>query len=458
MFWLIFCLILLHGLTRLWLELLNFARLKENRGRVPEVFAGAVDAAEAARAEDYTRARIFFGLFPLAVNKGVILGILLFGGFPWLARLVEGAGLGPVLSGLLFFGILAFAGWVLSLPFEWYETFRLEERFGFNRTTYRLWIIDTAKGLALAVLLGGSLLVAVLLLLYGAGPFWWLFCWGFVLLFSLAVTALYPVLIAPLFNRFTPLKEGSLREKVIALMERAGIRPRGVFVMDAGKRSRHTNAYFTGFGRSKRIVLFDTLIEKHDEGEILAVLAHEAGHWKKKHVLKGFVLSQAVSFGLFAVTGALVAWPHLYEAFGFSKVTPFAGLLLASIAYGDWSWITAWGEDAGTNRQARGLAVQCDYHYRNTPCAIARGWYPGIPTDQPHTKVYLGYTKPGVVAEVGCPPFKTQKLLGMRALVSDTRIYVTWCQTHGHQPLPATPALMVFAMLALMTARRRRLL
>jgi len=334
LFWLVFGLVVLHGSANLWLEIVNFRWLTKNRGRVPDVFAGRVDAEAAARAEDYTRAGMKLGFFSFALNKGLILALLLLDGFAWLARLAEGAGWGAIPTGLLFFGILILAGRILSLPFEWYETFRLEERFGFNRTKYGLWFADMAKGLVLAAVLGGGLLAAVLFLLYAAGDLWWLICWAFLFAFSLVMNALYPVLIAPLFNTFTPLEEGELRERVIALMERAGIRPRGVFVMDAGRRSKHTNAYFTGFGRSKRIVLFDTLLEKHDAGEILAVLAHEAGHWKRRHLLKGLALGQSASFILLWATGWLVAWPPLYAAFGFDGVLPYAGLLLAGIVYG----------------------------------------------------------------------------------------------------------------------------
>jgi len=334
LFWLVFGLVVLHGLGSLWLEIVNYCWLKRNRGRVPDAFAGRVDAAEAARAEDYARARMKLGFWTFGLNKGLIVALLLLDGFAWVARLAGGAGWGAIPSGLLFFGILILAGRILSLPFEWYETFRLEERFGFNRTTVKLWIADMAKGLVLAAVLGGGLLAAVLFLLYEAGSYWWLICWAFLFLFSLVMNALYPVLIAPLFNKFTPLGEGSLRERVVALMERCGIRPRGVFVMDAGRRSKHTNAYFTGFGRAKRIVLFDTLLEKHGSDEILAVLAHEAGHWKRRHILKGLALGQAASFALFAVTGWLVKWPLLYDAFGFDGVLPHAGLLLAGIVYG----------------------------------------------------------------------------------------------------------------------------
>ncbi len=333
-FWLILTLLVGNSLLNLWIELLNWSWLKRRRGRVPAVFEGHVEPDEVARSEDYTRALMRLGLFSFLLVKALFLAVIATGGFAWLSRQIEKPDLGSIAAGLLFFGLLSLAGKIVGLPFEWYETFRLEERFGFNTTTVRLWLTDMAKELAVTLVIGGGMLAAILFLLYEAGNWWWIICWAVLFLFSLVMNLLYPILIAPLFNRFTPLEEGSLKEKVEALMERAGIAIRGVFVMDAGKRSRHSNAYFTGLGRMKRIVLFDTLIERHEEDEIVAVLAHEAGHWKKKHLLKGFVQGQVMTLALFAATAWLVRFEPLYAAFGFDTVVPYAGLFLASLAYG----------------------------------------------------------------------------------------------------------------------------
>jgi STE24 endopeptidase len=333
LFWTFFSLIVLCSLFQLILELVNWGWIRKNRGKVPELFAHAVDPEKAGRIEAYTQAKILLGLWGSLLGKMLILSMLLLDGFAWLSNHVEDLELGRLPTALCFFGIMALAGQILSLPFEWYANFRVEERFGFNRMGYGLWIKDWIKELVLGALIGGILLTVVVLLLYHAGPFWWLICWAAVFLFSLLLSVLYPLVIAPLFNKFIPLEEGAFRDRVLSLMTRAGIRSKGVFVMDAGKRSSHTNAYFTGLGRSKRIVFYDTLMEKHTEEERLAVLAHEAGHWKGKHVLKNLALSQAVSFALFALSGWLIAWPPLYEAFGFEKVIPYAGLFLVSLVY-----------------------------------------------------------------------------------------------------------------------------
>ena len=334
LFWIFFGLVAGGALLELGLTLLNGRWSARHGDRVPEVLADRVDGEKAARIAAYTRAKTSISLLGDGAGKALMLGLLLVDGFAALSLVLVDLGWGPVSTGLLFFGVLALAGSLLSLPFEAWFTFRVETRFGFNRTSLGLFVIDRIKGLVLGVILGGALLAALLALLYHAGSWWWVICWATVLLFSLGVSWLYPLVIAPLFNRFTPLEPGPFRERVEALLTRAGIRTKGVFVMDAGKRSTHTNAYFTGLGRTKRIVFYDTLLEKHDEDEALAVLAHEAGHWKGRHVLKNLVAGQAMAFGLFAISGRLIAWEGLYKAFGFDEVTPYAGLFLLSLVYG----------------------------------------------------------------------------------------------------------------------------
>jgi STE24 endopeptidase len=333
LFWIFFSLIAGCALFQLVLELMNWSWMKQHQGRVPKELGDAVDPAKAGNIEAYSRAKIILGLWGDLVGKALFLGMLLFDGFAWLSGMVTDFGFNVIFTGLCFFGIMGLVGSILSLPFDWYSTFRIEERFGFNRTGYGLWIVDLVKGLVLSVIMGGVLLSVVLLLLYHGGTWWWLICWGTVFSFTLLISVIFPVLIAPLFNKFTPLEEGEFRDKVDSLMDRAGIRSKGVFVMDAKKRSTHTNAYFTGLGKAKRIVFYDTLLEKHTPEEGLAVLAHETGHWKKKHVLKSLILSQALTLGLFALTGWLVGWQALYGAFGFAEVTPYAGLFLVTLVY-----------------------------------------------------------------------------------------------------------------------------
>lgn len=333
MFWIFFFLILGCALFQIGLELLNWRWIRRHSGTVPPEFEGHVDPEKVARIEAYTQAKIMFGLFGDVVGKGLVLSLLLVDGFAWLSAAIEGLGFGLLPTALLFFASLSVANGILSLPFDWYATFRLEERFGFNRTTYRMWISDMIKSTILGAIIGGALLSVIILLLYNAGSLWWLICWAVVFGFTFLLTVLYPIVIAPLFNKFTPLEEGEFRDRVLALMNKAGIVSKEVMIMDAGKRSAHTNAYFTGVGRTKRIVFYDTLLDKHTEEETLAVLAHEAGHWRKKHVLKQVMTSQCVSLAIFALTGWIVHWEPMYLAFGFERTVPYAGLLLVSIVY-----------------------------------------------------------------------------------------------------------------------------
>jgi STE24 endopeptidase len=214
---------------------------------------------------------------------------------------------------------------LVNLPFSWWHTFRIEERFGFNRMTLSLWLADLAKGLAVAVALGLPLLILILWLMRATGPLWWIWAWGAWMAFQLLVLVLYPTLIAPLFNKFTPLEDNPARGRVEALLARCGFRSAGLFVMDGSKRSGHGNAYFTGFGKTKRIVFFDTLLVRLAPEEIEAVLAHELGHFKLKHVLKRILWSAALSLAILALLAALGDAPWFYTGLGIpEKMLPVA--------------------------------------------------------------------------------------------------------------------------------------
>jgi len=217
---------------------------------------------------------------------------------------------------------------LFHLPFDLYDTFGIENRYGFNTKTFRVWVMDLLKSLALSALLGGFLLWLLLSLMSEGGKFWWVWAWMLVGAFELLLLWLYPVILAPLFNKFEPVADTELVQRIAKLMERVGLKARGIFQMDASKRSRHTNAYFTGLGKSKRIVLFDTLLHSHTADEIEAVLAHEIGHWKKKHILKQLLVMELLSLTAFYVVAQLLNWPLLYRTFGFSEPVSYVGLLL----------------------------------------------------------------------------------------------------------------------------------
>jgi len=331
---LVLALVLARWAAQLWLEQSNQSHVRAHAGAVPEALEGSIQPDTYAKSVDYTLAKGRFSQVEYAWNTAVLVVVLFSGVLPrgyggfchWL-----GASAWAQAAYLFLVGVaLSLPG----LPFDWYAQFRLEERFGFNTTTPRTWWMDRLKGLLLALALGYPLLTLVLKLVEWAGNRWWLWAWACVLGFQFLLVLLAPALILPLFNKFTPLPEGSLRERLLALGKRTGFSARTIQVMDGSKRSRHSNAFFAGFGRFRKIVLFDTLVQQLAEPELEAVLAHEIGHSKKKHVPKMLAWSAA---SLFIALGS-VAWianqAWFYQAFGFGTGTIAPALLLVGLLSG----------------------------------------------------------------------------------------------------------------------------
>ncbi len=309
-------------------ELLNLRALGPT---LPDEFADVYDAAEYRRSQDYTRTKTRFGLVASLFDLAVLLAFWLAGGFGWLDEVVRSFGLGPVWTGLVFLLILAVAKGILDLPFQIWGVFVIEEKYGFNRTSPRTFVLDLVKGLGIAVVLGVPLTIGFLALFEYGGDAAWIYAWAAVVAFSLVMQILAPTLIMPLFNKFTPLEEGELKEEILAYAQRIRFPLKGVFSIDASRRTTKGNAFFTGFGKSKRIALFDTLIQRHPMGELVAVLAHEVGHYKKRHVLIGTILSAletGVFLGLFAL---LIEQTALFEAFGVDKPSVYAGVIFVAI-------------------------------------------------------------------------------------------------------------------------------
>ncbi len=285
---------------RYWLRSLNLSYLKLHGHTVPSEFEGAVDPSLLARMSDYTLENSRFGLIE-SVFDNIVLIAFLFGGLlgaydRWVSSLT-GSFLG---NGVLFVLVLMAAQTVLGIPFSLYRNFRIEKKYGFNTMTAKIWLTDLVKGLVIGAIISTVMVLGALWLVSRSPELWWLWVWLFFLIVSIFLMYLSPVLIEPLFFKFEPLKVEGLEERIRSLMEKAGLRVSRVFQVDASKRSKHSNAYFTGIGRVKRIVLFDTLLAQMSQEEILAVLAHEVGHWKKKHVLKRIVMTEAMAFcGLF---------------------------------------------------------------------------------------------------------------------------------------------------------------
>ena len=314
---------------RYWLASRQVRHVMRHRSAVPEAFAHRVPLSAHQRAADYTVARVRLGLFEAAFGSAVLIGFTLLGGLQWL----QDAWLGllpdaPLLRQVLLVASVVLIGGVLDLPMGWYRQFRLEQRFGFNRMSLRLWAADLLRGAVLAAALGLPLAAAALWLMRTAGQAWWLWVWVLWIAFSLLLMWLYPTLIAPLFNRFEPLPPGPVRTRVEALLARCGFASRGLYVMDGSRRSAHGNAYFTGFGRGRRIVFFDTLLSRLDEGEIEAVLAHELGHFRLRHIRKRVLLGMATSLAGLWLLGLLARQPWFYQGLGVGAPVDFEALAL----------------------------------------------------------------------------------------------------------------------------------
>ena len=329
----LFVLAVLAGLAlELWLSQRQAREVARHRTKVPAPFADSVSAEEHKKAADYTIAKVRFGRVSSVTDALVTLALTVGGGIALADGLWRQTSLRQPWLGLAVIATVAAVLQLIGLPFSLWRTFRLEARFGFNRTTPRLFLVDRLKGLALTVALGGPLLLATLLLMERAGRWWWLWAWGLWLVVMFVMAWAWPAFIAPLFNRFSPLKDQSLRERIEALVERCGFASKGVFVVDSSRRSSHGNAYFTGIGRHKRIVFFDTLLGTLGHGEVEAVLAHELGHFRLKHVRKRLLVSVAGAFAGLALLGWLAGQAGFYRALGVPTPSSHAALLLFMLA------------------------------------------------------------------------------------------------------------------------------
>ena len=315
---------------RYFLQQLNIRDLKIYGKVIPPVFRDEIDEATLAKMVDYTYDNSRLTAKENLTSDVIELAIL-FLLIPILVGWIVGLNLHIIWQALIFFGLLALIGGIVGLPFELYDTFVLEKKYGFSTITWHLWITDLIKSLILSAIIMTIMISSFMAFIYYLPASWWFWAWVFFTLFEIILLWLYPVLIAPLFNKFEPIKDEALREKINALMDKAGLKTKGIYQVDEGKRSKHTNAYFTGIGKTKRIVLYDTLLSSHTPDEIIAVLAHEIGHWKKKHILKQLSFMIITSLVLLYFIYLIVNWSFLYSAFGL-KVTPvYAGLFLVSL-------------------------------------------------------------------------------------------------------------------------------
>lgn len=320
--WVFIAAVALATATRLWLTLRQIRHVRANRNAVPGMFADSIPLAAHQKAADYTVAKAKLGIVDTLLDALILLALTLGGALQWLSDLWQRVfavdslwhGAALILSVLLIKG-------ALGLPLSLYRIFVIEERFGFNRMTWKLFVTDLVKGLVVGTALGVPLLLAVLWLMLAAGAFWWLYVWLVLVVYSLFLQMIYPAVVMPLFNKFSRLDDPALAGRIERLLSRTGFRSRGLFVMDGSKRSSHGNAFFAGFGAAKRIVLFDTLVSRLQPAEVEAVLAHELGHYKLRHIVKGMALSWGFSFALLLALGLLAGQPWFYEGLGMGTAT-----------------------------------------------------------------------------------------------------------------------------------------
>ncbi len=354
-------LLFLRLLAQLGLEALNRAEVRRNAGARPAALAGVMDEATYAKSTDYTLAKSRFASLETVWEVAVLLALLFSGVLPWLWMKFNGLAPGAAWSGALFLvGTMILLG-LPNLPFEWWAQFRLEARFGFNQSTLGLWVMDHVKGWLLALLIGFPLAWALLAVVVWTGPLWWI--WGFAMLFGfqLLMIVLYPKLILPIFNKLTPLPEGEARTRLLALSERTGFRAQAIEIMDGSKRSGHSNAFFTGFGRFRRIVLFDTLMNQLAQDELEAVLAHEIGHYQRGHIPKRLVTIGAMQLGAFAAIAWLSQASWFNAAFGLPAGATAATFLLFGLLGG---LVTFWFSPLG-NRVSRKHEYEADAFAKN---------------------------------------------------------------------------------------------
>ncbi|MBI4681784.1 MAG: M48 family metallopeptidase [Nitrospirae bacterium] len=310
-----------------WLDFLNLSHLKKHGSVIPPEFEGQIDQALLNKTMDYTVEHTKFG-FVSSVFNNITFLLFILALLNLYNSWVISLNYSFILSGIVFFLLLTYGETIISIPFSLYSTFKIENKYGFNTMTFKLWVTDTVKSLVISTILMGLLIAVGLFIIQKSPDLWWLWVWCFFLAFGIFMMYISPYVIEPLFHKFTPVGDEKLEEGIRALMEKVGIKVSRVFKIDASKRTKHTNAYFTGIGKVKRIVLYDTLIEKMDYDEIMSVLAHEAGHWKKKHILKSIIVTETIALISIYVAYHVIQSDVLITLFNIKESSFFAKLVI----------------------------------------------------------------------------------------------------------------------------------
>lgn len=382
----------------------DIVNLRALRPELPAAFQGVYDAEVYRRSQAYTRAQTQFAWVSSSCLFGVTLLFWFTGGFQVLDQGVRSWQWGPIATGLAYIGLLMLGRMLLSVPFRVYATFVIEERFGFNRTTPLTFVKDMGKGLALAVILGGPLLAGVLAFLQSAGPYAWVYCWIATVLVMLGVQFVAPTWIMPLFNTFQPLEPGPLREALLAYARGVDFPLQDVYVMDGSRRSSKSNAFFTGFGKHKRVALFDTLIAQLTPPELVAVLAHEIGHYKKKHIVQGILLSIAHMGVMFLLLSFFLSHQGLFQAFYVEQPSIYAGVVFFTLLYTPFTLLLSIGMQVFSRRreyEADRYAVETFGQPEAMAHALQKLSVQNLSNLTPHPfYVFLHYSHPPVLARI----------------------------------------------------------
>jgi STE24 endopeptidase len=397
----IIAVILFRYLLEVISDRLNLGHISE---KLPPEFEGSYDADKYSKSQQYLRENTEFDTVTDTVHTGILLAFIIAGGFNAIDRLVRMPNCGPILTGIMFAGVIMLGLKIINLPFSIYHTFVIEERYGFNKTTPRTFTLDLLKAIVLTALLGGVVLAGIIWFFEKTGNLAWLYCWLALSAFQVIMLFIAPYVIMPLFNKFEPLEEGELRSEIENYAAKEDFKIKGVFTMDGSRRSAKSNAFFTGFGKSRRIVLFDTLIEKHTVPELTSVVAHEMGHCKKKHILSAIVRSVLVAGLMFYVLSFFITSRPLFDAFSMKDVSIHAGLFFFGFLFTPISMIIGIIENAISRKHEYEADQYVVDTYGNRDAmisALKKLTVNNLGNLAPHPlKIFLSYTHPPVLDRI----------------------------------------------------------
>ncbi len=382
-------------------DALNVKHLKTD---LPGAFSGYYDGEKYRKSQQYLKENTRFELITGSISTPAVITFILLGGFNWVDQWSRSFHWGPIATGLIFAAILLFGSQILSLPFSIYGTFVIEEKYGFNKTTPKTFVLDILKGWLLAIIIGAPLFSAVLWFFEQTGPMAWAYCWGALTVIQVFLMFIAPVVIMPIFNKFVPLEEGELKSAIEDYAKKQGFKMKGVFSMDGSKRSTKSNAFFAGFGRFRRIVLFDTLISKHTTEELVSILAHEMGHYKKKHILKSIIISILSTGLMFYILSIFMNNPALFAAFQMEHISIYASLFFFGFLYAPIEMILSiFGNMLSRHHEyeADAWAVRTYQRPQSMIAALKKLSVDNLSNLTPHPlKVFLSYSHPPVLERI----------------------------------------------------------